>query len=112
MIIASDPASNFPKAAVERMKQIPLIVLDPKETVTSSIAKVAFTTATYGINTPGTVYRMDDVAIGLRPAFESPYPSDLEILRAIRGRVRELLAADDGGRVYGDPRASHAAVPA
>lgn len=112
MIIASDPASNFPKAAVERMKEIPIILLDPKETVTSKIAKVAFTTATYGINTPGTVYRMDDVAIGLRPAFESPFPSDLDILTAIRKRLGELLAADDGGRVYGDPRVAQAAIPA
>ena len=112
MIVASDPASNFPKAAVERMKEIPVIVLDPKETVTSRLAKVAFTTATYGINVPGTVYRMDDVAIGLRPAFESPYPSDLEILSAIKARLRELLAENDGGRVYGDPRISQPAIPA
>jgi formylmethanofuran dehydrogenase subunit B len=54
---------------------------------------VVFTTATYGINTPGTVYRMDDVAITLRPASDSPYPSDEEILTAIKNRVRELLAA-------------------
>ena len=90
MIIASDPASNFPRAAVERLKQIPVIVLDPKETETGRVARVAFRTATYGINVPGTVYRMDDVAIRLRPAFDSPYPSDETILRAIMARVREL----------------------
>jgi formylmethanofuran dehydrogenase subunit B len=55
---------------------------------------VAFTTATYGINVPGTVYRMDDVPITLRPAFESPYPSDQEILTAIRDRVCELLGGN------------------
>ena len=92
LIIASDPASNFPKAAIEHLKKIPTIVLDPKESVTSRIAKVAFTTATYGINTGGTVYRMDDVPITLRPAFDSPYPSDEEVLTAIKNRVRELLA--------------------
>lgn len=112
MIIASDPASNFPKAAVERLRQIPLIVLDPKETVTSRLATVAFTTATYGINVPGTVYRMDDVAIGLRPVFDSPLPSDLDILSAIKKRLGELLAEDDGGRIYGDPRLSQPAIPA
>jgi formylmethanofuran dehydrogenase subunit B len=53
---------------------------------------VAFTTATYGINTPGTVYRMDDVPIPLRPAFDSPHPSDFEILSAIERRVREFKA--------------------
>src|SRR5512145_1736595 len=66
LIIASDPASNFPKPAIEHLRKIPTIVLDPKATVTTSIAKIAFTTATYGINTGGTVYRMDDVAISLR----------------------------------------------
>lgn len=93
LIIASDPAANFPKAAVEHMHKIPVIVLDPKPTHTSRLARVAFTTATYGINTAGTVYRMDDVPLTLRPAFESPYPSDLEVLTALRKRVHELLLA-------------------
>jgi formylmethanofuran dehydrogenase subunit B len=93
LIIASDPGANFPKAAIEHMQRIPVIALDPKPTHTTNLAKVAFTTATYGINVPGTVYRMDDVPIPLRPAFESPYPSDEEILTAIKNRVQELLVA-------------------
>ncbi|MGH8489715.1 MAG: formylmethanofuran dehydrogenase subunit B, partial [Gammaproteobacteria bacterium] len=91
MIIASDPGSNFPRPAIEHMKRIPVIVLDTKPTDTTQLAKVAFTTSTYGINTSGTVYRMDDVPITLRQAFESPYPSDEEVLIAIKNRVRELL---------------------
>jgi len=94
MIIASDPASNFPKPAIEHLKRIPVITLDPKTTVTSQLARVAFTTATYGINVPGTVYRMDNVPITLRPAFESPYPSDERILTGIRDRVRQLLGGN------------------
>ena len=90
MFISCDPASNFPKAAIEHMKRIPVISLDPKHTMTSSLAHVAFTTSTYGINTGGTVYRMDDVPIPLRPAFDSPFPGDEEILRAIKKRVVEL----------------------
>ena len=82
---------------MEQLKKIPVIVLDPKPTVTSELARVAFTTATYGINTEGTVYRMDDVPITLRPAFESPYPSDETILTAIKNRVRELVAGRDAG---------------
>ena len=91
MIIASDPASNFPRPAIEHMKRIPVIALDTKPTDTTQLAKVAFTTSTYGINTSGTVYRMDDVPITLRSAFESPYPSDEEVLIAIKNRVGELL---------------------
>ncbi len=90
MIIASDPMGNFIQPAREHLKSIPYIAFDPKETPTTRHSAVAFTVATYGINVPGTVYRMDDVPIPLRPAFESPHPSDLELLTNIEKRVREL----------------------
>ena len=90
MIIASDPMANFSQPAREHLKSIPYVALDPKETPTTRNAAVAFSVATYGINVPGTVYRMDDVPIPLRPAFESPFPSDLEVLTGIERRVREL----------------------
>ena len=96
LIIASDPASNFPQASIEHLHRIPVISLDPKVTETSKLAHVAFSTATYGINTGGTVYRMDDVPITLRPAFDSPFPTDEEILTAIRKRVHELVLAKRG----------------
>jgi formylmethanofuran dehydrogenase subunit B len=96
LIIASDPGSNFPRAAIEHLRKIPVICLDAKQTETSKLAKVAFATSTYGINTAGTVYRMDDVPITLRPAFDSPYPGDEEILSAIKKRVGELLADKQG----------------
>ena len=91
LIIAADPMSNFSQPAREHLSRIPSIVLDPKRTPTAENATVAFTTSTYGINTAGTVYRMDDVPIPLRPAFESPYPGDEEVLSAIEKRVRERL---------------------
>ncbi|HVS25824.1 MAG TPA: formylmethanofuran dehydrogenase subunit B [Burkholderiales bacterium] len=94
LIIAADPAANFPQDAIEHLRRIPVIVLDPKPTHTSKLARVAITTATYGISAPGTVYRMDDVAISLRPALTSPYPSDEEVLTRIKERVRELLGGN------------------
>lgn len=93
LIIASDPMGNFSQPAREHLAKIPYIALDPKETATVRHAKVSFTTATYGINTPGTVYRMDDVPIPLRPAFDSPYPSDETILKEIERRIRVLQAS-------------------
>jgi formylmethanofuran dehydrogenase subunit B len=90
LFLATDPASNFPKRAIEHMRRIPVISLDTKPSLTSELAHVAFVTATYGINTGGTVYRMDDVPITLRPAFESPFPTDEAVLTAIRARLREL----------------------
>ncbi len=93
LFVATDPGSNFPQPAIDWMKRIPVIALDPKPSHTAKLAKVAFTTATYGINVPGTVYRMDDVPIPLRPAFDSPYPSDQEVLLAIKKRIHEILIA-------------------
>jgi formylmethanofuran dehydrogenase subunit B len=90
LILSADPAANFPQVAIEHLKRIPTIVLDPFPSETVKIARVAFTTAVYGINVPGTVYRMDDVPIRLRPALPSRYPSDQEVLEAIVRRVREL----------------------
>jgi formylmethanofuran dehydrogenase subunit B len=98
MIIASDPASNFPKKAIEHLKSIPVISLDTKSTLTSKDAHVAFRVSTYGINTTGTVYRMDDVPITLRPAFESPFPDDETILTGIKKRVQELMLAKHHAR--------------
>ncbi|VAX40879.1 Formylmethanofuran dehydrogenase subunit B [hydrothermal vent metagenome] len=91
-IIASDPMSNFSQAARDHLATIPVIVLDPKLSETAKIASVAFTTSTYGINEPGTVYRMDDIPIPLRPAFKSPYKSDLEILTSIEKGIRKRLS--------------------
>jgi formylmethanofuran dehydrogenase subunit B len=90
LLIACDPMGNFSQPARDRLKSIPYIALDPKDTLTTRSATVTFTTATYGINTAGTVYRMDDVPIYLRPAFPSRHPSDFDVLSAIQKRVMEL----------------------
>lgn len=92
LIIAADPMSNFSQPARDHLRSIPTIVLDPKLSETAKVATVAFTTSVYGINTAGTVYRMDDVPLYLRPAFESPYPSDQDVLKAIEKRVKEIIA--------------------
>lgn len=94
LIVASDPIASFGQAASEHLASIPFITLDPKSTPTTRAATVAFTVATAGINTAGTVYRLDDVPIPLRAALASPFPSDLEILSALEKRVKELKAAN------------------
>jgi formylmethanofuran dehydrogenase subunit B len=88
--------ANFSQPAREYLKSIPYIALDPKESSTTRHTAVAFCVATCGINAPGTIYRMDDVPILLRPAFDFPFPSDLEILSGIEKRVKELKTAANG----------------
>lgn len=93
LILSSDPGSNFPAAARDHLASIPTIVLDPKANDTTRLAKVHIITAPYGISAPGTVYRMDEVPLPLRPAIPSPHPTDEEVLRRIADRVKELKYA-------------------
>jgi formylmethanofuran dehydrogenase subunit B len=96
LIIASDPMANFSEPAREHLRRIPYVALDPKETPTTRQATVSFTVAAYGINVPGTAYRMDDIPIPLRPAFQSPHPSDLDVLKGIEQHVLQLKAETAG----------------
>jgi formylmethanofuran dehydrogenase subunit B len=50
---------------------------------------VHITTAATGISAPGTVYRMDEVPLPLRPALQSPYPTDADVIQ----RIRQAVAA-------------------
>lgn len=89
LVVGADPAATMPQPAIEHLKRVPTIVLDPKVSTTMRIARVGILTAATGISANGTVYRMDEVPIPLRPALRSPYPTDEEVLR----RIRQTLAA-------------------
>jgi len=89
LILGADPGATMPQPAIDHLASIPTIVLDPKVTHTSRLARVHFTTATMGISAPGTVYRMDEIPLPLRPILDSPYPTDEEVIR----RIHEKIAA-------------------
>lgn len=89
LVAGADPGATMPQPAIDHLARIPTIVLDPKVTHTSHIAKVHFTTAPTGVSAPGTVYRMDEIPLTLRPALKSPYPTDEEILKRINAKILE-----------------------
>ncbi len=97
LVVASDPASNFPRAAIRRLAQIPTIVLDTHLSETTQIARVAIMTATAGISAAGTIYRMDNVPLMLRSFLPSPYPNDEEVLSRLVAEVRRLQTTGRGG---------------
>jgi formylmethanofuran dehydrogenase subunit B len=92
LVLGADPGATMPKPAIEHLKRTPTIVLDPKVTHTSKLARVHITTAATGISAPGTVYRMDEIPLPLRPALKSPYPTDEEVLNRIVAAVRKKPA--------------------
>lgn len=83
IVLGADPGATMPQPAIDHLARIPTIVLDPKVTHTSRLARVHITTAATGISAPGTVYRMDEVPLPLRPPLKSPYPTDEEVLKRI-----------------------------
>ncbi len=83
LILGADPGATMPQPAIDHLARIPTIVLDPKVTHTSKIARVHITTAVTGISAGGTAYRMDEIPLPLRPVLKSPYPTDEEVLRRI-----------------------------
>jgi formylmethanofuran dehydrogenase subunit B len=87
LILGADPGATMPQPAIEHLARIPTIVLDPKVTHTSRLARVHITTAATGISAPGTVYRMDEIPLPLRPALKSPYPTDEDVVRRIHRAV-------------------------
>lgn len=80
LILGADPGATMPQPAIDHLARTNTIVLDPKVTHTSRLAKVHITTAATGISAPGTAYRMDEIPMTLRPPLKSPYPTDEEVL--------------------------------
>jgi formylmethanofuran dehydrogenase subunit B len=92
LILGADPGATMPQPAIDHLGRIPTIVLDPKVTHTSRLARVHITTAVTGISATGTVYRMDEIPLPLRPALKSPYPTDEEVIRCISQAVEKKMA--------------------
>jgi formylmethanofuran dehydrogenase subunit B len=99
LILGADPGATMPQPAIEHLARIPTIVLDPKVTHTSKLARVHITTAATGISAPGTVYRMDEIPLPLRPALKSPYPTDEDVMR----RIYKAVAAKPAVSVPAEP---------
>ncbi|RLI32904.1 formylmethanofuran dehydrogenase subunit B [Candidatus Bathyarchaeota archaeon] len=91
LIIASDPASHFPQQAIENLTRIPVIVIDPRWSLTSTIADVIIPTAFVGIEVDGVVYRMDGVPLKAKSIVKPPpgILSDEEVLKMNIKKVEE-----------------------
>ncbi len=87
LVVGSDPLDHLPPAAAERLRAIPVVTVDARDTATADSARVAFTTAASGVHRPGVAHRLDGVPVPLRAVLQSSRPSDEEILEAIAGRV-------------------------
>jgi len=95
LVVGSDPLEHLPHGAAERLRAIPVVSVDPRDTATAAAARVAFTTAAPGVHRAGVVHRLDGVPVPLRAPLASSRPGDDEVLSRIAERLarpREALA--------------------
>ncbi|MEM2058937.1 MAG: formylmethanofuran dehydrogenase subunit B, partial [Thermoproteota archaeon] len=93
LVVASDPAAHFPAQALRHLANVPLIVLDPKWSLTASLADVYIPSKMVGIDAEGSCYRMDNVVLRARKLLESEgLLDDVEILQEIIRKVKEVKA--------------------
>lgn len=90
MIVGSDPAAHFPRKCVEHLRDTPVIVIDPFQSMTTAFADIQIPVAVTGVDAEGTAYRMDGIPIKVKKAIDSDYPSDTEILTRIYDRMLEV----------------------
>jgi len=100
LLVGSEGVAQMSPRAVSHLRRIPTIALDHPTVASSLPPTVRFTTAVYGIHLPGTVYRMDEVPIPLRPVLATDYPSDADVLNRIRERISR---AEEAGDLSYDP---------
>jgi formylmethanofuran dehydrogenase subunit B len=88
LVVASDPLEHLPAAAAQRLREVPTVVVDERDTATAAAARVVFVAGAAGVDVAGTVHRMDGVPIGLR----APLAGE----RGQAGSIEDALAAIEG----------------
>jgi formylmethanofuran dehydrogenase subunit B len=92
LIVASETLNWLSPMAVDHLRRIPTVILDPPGVESAVAATVRFRTATPGIHLDGTAYRMDGVPVPLRAVLPTPYPTDQQVLADIQKSETVSLA--------------------
>lgn len=87
VIVGSDSLEYLSPAVRERLKTLPSILLDDTGQTAEFAPTVQITTATPGVHSGGTVFRMDGVPLKLRAICDSGLPTAASILSAIQQGV-------------------------
>ena len=89
LIIGHDPVASFPRKAIQHLSKIPVILIDPKWSLTAAFADVIIPSGMTGIECGGAAYRMDKIPIRLKKILDPPpgVLCDYEILKLLIERV-------------------------
>jgi formylmethanofuran dehydrogenase subunit B len=90
LLVGSETLGWLSEQARGHLSRIPTIVLDPPGVESPLSGTVRIRIAVPGVHVGGTAYRMDGVPIPLRAALASRYPTDKEVLSAIRTALPQM----------------------
>ena len=96
LILGADAIGNFPGAAGEHLRSIPLIAVDPKESNTTKEADVVIPVAQAAVAASGIAYRMDHIPLPAKKVVDSPYPPDRDVLDRIITGITARRATGGG----------------
>jgi len=82
VIVGWDALSFLPRPLAKLLQSIPIISLSTQPTLTTRGSSVVFPTALTGAEADGTVYRMDGIAVPLKPFAKAPLniPTEFQVL--------------------------------
>jgi formylmethanofuran dehydrogenase subunit B len=95
VIVGSESLQRLSPAALDRLRELPSIVLDYPGVICPFLPHVAFTTAIYGVHARGTAYRMDETPIPLKQFLAADLPTDGAVLRGIETALRRESTGQD-----------------
>jgi formylmethanofuran dehydrogenase subunit B len=84
LLVGAETVPSFSDAAKNHLRSIPTIVLDYPGASLDWVPTVRFTTSVYGLNSGGTIYRMDNVPIELKALQPCDNPTDEDVLTQLR----------------------------
>lgn len=91
LIVGWDALSFLPGPIAKSLQRIPIISLSTQPTMTTQNSTVVFPTALTGVETDGTVYRMDGVAVSLKPFAKAPQtiPTEHQIITHLLTQLQQ-----------------------
>lgn len=83
MVVGSDPLASLPAVVAKRLRDIPVILIDPCTNLTSRVADVTIPCAVTGLEAGGKAVRMDGKEMEISPLLPGERPSDEILMRRI-----------------------------
>ncbi len=92
LVVSSDPVAHLPANISTKLTKIPLITMDPHRTATTELSDVTLPSARVGVETEGTIYRMDGVPLVCKKLMDPPgeLKTDVELLTILLDKVNDL----------------------